>query len=290
MARMMTQLTHRGVLEIQGEDKAPFLQGLISNDIYDVSPEHAIYTTFLTPQGRFLYDFFIIEKEGAYYLDVEALRLADLLKKLSLYKLRSRVSLTPRPDLKVFAFWGEQVTNHLHLKEERGFTRQSVFMDPRLIELGARALGEVTNNDFQVVTLQQYDLHRLRLGVPEGGRDLIPEKAILLESGLDELHAISWTKGCYLGQELTARTKYRGLVRKRLFPVHIEGEAPGEDAEIFLNGAKAGRMRSHAGPYGLALLRLEAFTAYQEGQDPFMCENAFLKPYTPFWMRLEDPS
>jgi folate-binding Fe-S cluster repair protein YgfZ len=116
MTTMITHLTYRCVVEIQGEDKATFLQGLISNDIYDVTPEQAMYATFLTPQGRFLYDFFILEKEGAYYLDVEAARCEAFIKKLSLYKLRSRVSLTLRPDLKVFALWGKDLAATLHLK------------------------------------------------------------------------------------------------------------------------------------------------------------------------------
>ena len=290
MARMVTELTHRGVLEIQGEDKAAFLQGLISNDIHEVKPDQAIYATFLTSQGRFLYDFFIIEKDGSYLLDVEATQLEAFLKKLSLYKLRSSVSFKIRPDLKVFAMWGKDVAAALELKEERGNACEGLFMDPRLLELGAREIGEVMNKHFQPSTLQNYDLHRLILGVPEGGKDLIPEKSILLESGLDELNAVSWTKGCYMGQELTARTKYRGLVRKRLFPVMIEGEPPAESTEIFLNDTLVGEMRTHMGSHGLAFLRLEAFEAYEKGEGELKYGHASLKPYKPFWMRFEEPS
>src|ERR1700722_15881398 len=116
MATMMTHLPHRGVLEIQGEDKASFLQGVISNDITQVTSEKAIYSALLTPQGRFLYDFFIMEKEGAYLLDGEAHQLEFLLKRLNLYKLRSRVTLTLRTDLKVFALWGKNLATSLHLK------------------------------------------------------------------------------------------------------------------------------------------------------------------------------
>lgn len=283
---MMTQLPHRGVLEIQGEDKAPFLQGLISNDILQVTPERAIYAALLTPQGRFLYDFFIVEKDGSYLLDVEAARLEALMKKLGLYKLRSKVILTPRPDLKVFAVWGGEVATALGLSEELGIAHNSLFMDPRLVDLGARAMSEVHPKDFQSATPQDYDLHRLKLGIPEGGKDLIPERAILLESGLDELNAISWTKGCYMGQELTARTKYRGLVRKRLFPVIIEGKAPEEGTDVLFNGESVGEMRSHNSSNGLALLRVEAVKLGSE----FLCGDALLKPYIPVWMRLEDPS
>lgn len=268
----LTNLPHRGVIEIEGEDKANFLQGLITNDIHFVTSDRAIYAALLTPQGRFLYDLIIIEKEGSYFLDVERDRLEALLKKLVLYKLRSKVTLKVRSDLKIYALWGDDSA-----------VPSNAYPDPRLAELGFRMIGE----DFpETATPQEYDLHRLILGVPEGGRDLIPEKAILLESGLDELNAISWTKGCYMGQELTARTKYRGLVRKRLFPVVIEGEAPIEGSEIFLNDKLVGEMRTSNNGYGLALLRLEEKKASEE----FVCGKSCLKPYTPRWMRFEEPS
>jgi folate-binding protein YgfZ len=258
MPQMIAHLFHRGVLEIRGEDKTTFLQGLITNDINEVTPTQAIYATLLTPQGRFLYDFFISEREGSYFLETDSERLDALIKKLNLYKLRSQVTLIPRSDLKVYALWGDNLSLSLGLAEERGKAHQNVYMDPRLVELGARVQGEIPIKDFRGVPLEDYVRHRLKLGVPEGGEDLIPEKSIPLESGLDELHAISWTKGCYMGQELTARTKYRGLVRKRLFPVIIEGDSPSFGAEIFKNDIPVGEMRSHSGSQGLALLRIEA--------------------------------
>lgn len=283
--QMIAPLLHRGILEIQGEDRAAFLQGLITNDIYEVTPHQAIYATLLTPQGRFLYDFFISEQNGSYFLETEALKLEALLKKLNLYKLRSKITLKARLDLKVYALWGTDIASSLDLKDERGSAKDGVYMDPRLIELGARAIGEIDSQNFQSASVEEYASHRLKLGVPEGGQDLIPEKSILLESGLDELHAVSWTKGCYMGQELTARTKYRGLVRKRLFPLVIEGTPPPFGADIFKNEVVVGEMRTHAGSLGLALLRLEAF----EGSGDFICEGATLKPYRPFWMNAETP-
>lgn len=266
----IAELPHRGVIEIEGEDKAAFLQGLISNDISLVTATQAIYAALLTPQGRFLFDFFIIEKDGTFFLDVESVRHEELLKKLNLFKLRSKVTLKMRPDLKVYALWGEE-----NLPME-------AYPDPRLKTLGARLIGQTDPN----ASAEEYDLHRLKLGVPEGGIDLLPEKAILLESGLDELNAISWTKGCYMGQELTARTKYRGLVRKRLFPVKIEGGSPENGAEVLLGDTPVGEMRSSRNSYGLALLRIEA----AKSGDSLTCGEASLKPYIPDWMVVEEPS
>lgn len=287
---MITTLPYRSVLEIQGEDKATFLQGLISNDINVVTPSHSIYATLLSAQGRFLYDFFIMEKEGSYFLDIEAHRLPDLTKKLKLYKLRSLVTLIPRPDLKVYALWGKGILQALGLNEEEGTAHAGSFIDPRLRELGARVLASEPLKGFQLASPQDYDLHRIQLGVPEGGRDLIPEKSILLESGLDELNAINWKKGCYIGQELTARTKFLGLVRKRLFPLKIEGQVPEFGAEIFLEDASVGLMRTSAENFGLALLRLEhlTFDDKGKGQGPSLhCHGSTLVPFKPSWMRLE---
>jgi len=281
-----TELPHRGVMEIEGEDRALFLQGLITNDIHLVTPKRSIYTLFLTPQGRFLYDFFIMEEEGVYFLEGETSHLESLLKKFALYKLRSKINLKLRPDLKVHAFWGEGVPHVLGLEEEPGYTRNGIFVDPRLVELGVRTLSLTPSPSVALATLQDYDRHRLLLGVPEGNKDVIPEKSIPLECGMDELNAISWTKGCYMGQELTARTKHRGLVRKRLLPVKIEGDAPDPGAKIFLKEEPVGEMRSHNGLDGLALLRIEALNL----QGEFICEKAHLKPYVPFWMHIEDPS
>src|SRR4029077_13440752 len=119
-----------------------------------------------------------------------------------------------------------------------------------------------------------YDRHRLALGIPDGSRDLVVEKSILLEAGFDELNGVDWQKGCYIGQELTARTKYRGLIKKRLFPVRIEGPTPAPGTMIMLDGKEAGEMRSADDGIGLALLRLEAVAA----QRPFVSEGATVTP------------
>lgn len=285
MEKKIAHLPHRAVLEIQGEDRATFLQGLITNDITKVTAAQTIYAALLTPQGRFLYDFFISEKDESYFLETDKDRIEALLKKLNLYKLRSKVVLSLRSDIQVFSLWGEGIAESLNLQDEKGATRDLLFMDPRLLALGARSLGTKTFQGFTVATSEDFALHRYQLGVPEGDQDMIPEKSIPLECGLDELQAISWTKGCYMGQELTARTKYRGLVRKRIFPAKIEGELS-ENKEIFLNDTAVGEVRSFVKSHGLALLRIEAL---EEGGD-FKCGNARIEPYKPLWINLDTPS
>ncbi len=261
---------NRGILLISGPDRQQFLQGLITNDIYQVTPQRPIYSALLSPQGRFMYDFFIIASDNAFLLDCEHDRLDDLRSRLQLFKLRSDVSLEDvSADYRVLLVLGAQT--------EVGFT------DPRLPELGSRAIVPA---DFKLESLNLpeedwslYDQLRISLGVPDGSRDMIVDKAIPLECGLDELNAIDWDKGCYMGQELTARTKHRGLVRKRLLPVKIEGPTPEFGAKIVDGDKAVGSMRSTACGYGLALLRLESLGELTAG-------DAAVTPYKPEWMNL----
>jgi hypothetical protein len=125
-----------------------------------------------------------------------------------------------------------------------------------------------------------WDAHRLALGLPDGSRDLEPEKTVLLEAGFDELAGVSWSKGCYMGQELTARTKYRGLVKRRLVPVAISGAAPDPGTPVTRNGTEVGTLRSMRNASGLAVLRLDALSG------PLACGEATLTPRVPAWMML----
>lgn len=286
-----TILDDRAVLAIGGPDRALFLQGLVSNDVSRVSGAHAVYAALLTPQGKYLHDFMLVESGAALWLDGEAARLADLKRRLSVYRLRAKVTLDERPDLAVAAVFGGSV---LALPAEPGaaqaFGDGVAFTDPRLAALGARVIAP---RDSLAAALRDagaaetgfadYDRLRLSLGVPDGSRDLVLDKSILLESGFDELNGVDWNKGCYIGQELTARTKYRGLIKKRLFPVRIDGPAPEPGAIITLAGREAGEMRSSRDGIGIALLRLEALA-----EAPLLAGTAAIKPVTPPWMRLPE--
>lgn len=280
-------LEGRGVLAIGGPERASFLQGLISNDAGRISPHRAIYAALLTAQGKYLHDFMLVEAGETIWLDGEAARLADLKRRLSMYRLRAKVTIEERPDLAVAAIYGSAEAGEPGTAGALEYGM--VFADPRLAALGVRAIlprGEIraalqdigaSEGDFA-----EYDRLRLRLGVPDGSRDLVHDKSILLESGFDELNGVDWDKGCYIGQELTARTKYRGLIKKRLFPVKIDGPAPDPGAIVMLDGKEAGEMRSSLDGFGLALLRLEAI------HGPLMAGDATIEPVTPDWMRLPE--
>jgi folate-binding protein YgfZ len=132
--------------------------------------------------------------------------------------------------------------------------------------------------------LGAYDSLRLELGVPDGSRDLIVDKALLLENGFDELNGVDWQKGCYMGQELTARTKYRALIRKRLFPVRIEGTLPAPGTAIYRDGQEVGELRSGSGTRALAMLRLDAVKPGQK----LTAGDGVVLPEIPAWMRLPE--
>ncbi len=268
----------RGLLAVTGEDRQQFLQGLISNDVDKVSPTRAIHAALLTAQGKYLHDFFVVALEETLILDGEAAQLADLQRRLGLYRLRAKVTLGAAPgDLAVFAAFGDGAVAALGLPDEPGAARQFadgvVFVDPRLAALGARliapretAAAALRAAGFAEADFAAYDRLRLAQGVPDGSRDLPIEKAILLEAGFDELNGVDWQKGCYIGQELTARTKYRGLVKKRLMPVRVEGTLPPPGTPITLDGKEAGELRSGRDGIALALLRLEAVAGGQSLQ------------------------
>src|SRR5689334_17984285 len=289
-------LEARGVLGISGADARPFLQGLISNDVTKVTPAHAVWAALLTAQGKWLHDFFVTELDGALLLETERDRLPDLAKRLRLYKLRSQIEIAPRDDLAVAALWPDAALDALGLAHEPGAAAPRaggvVHVDPRLPALGARAVVPRDRLDdalfgFDRAPAADYDRLRLSLGVPDGSRDFVAEKSILLENGVDELNGVDWKKGCYVGQELTARTKYRGLIKKRLMPVGIDGPLPAPGTLVMLGAREAGEMRSAADGIGLALLRLEMVDAAALEGEKLRAGEATLSVHRPDWMKIE---
>lgn len=291
-------LDDRGIVMINGEDRRTFLQGLISNDVTRVDEVRSLYAAFLTPQGKYLHDFFLAEIGNGLALDCEAERSVDLVRRLRIYKLRSKVSIEDRRgEWAVAALLGEGIAEALGLADAEpgattAFCGGVAFIDPRLAAAGARAILPLADAEqrlvaagFQPQARDAYDRHRLDLGLADGSRDMDLERSVLLECGFDELHGVDWQKGCFLGQELTARTKYRGLIRKRLIPVEVDGPLPPRGTPILRDGREVGDMRSGAGGLALAMLRLEAL-GEDDGIAPFLAGEARLTPRPPSWLKL----
>jgi folate-binding protein YgfZ len=279
----------RGVLALSGDEARGFLQGLVTNDVQRVGPGRALYAALLTPQGRYLHDFFIAAApDGALWIDCDADRRLDLIRRLTLYRLRAKVAIADAGErLAVLRLFGTGALERLELPAEPGAARSLEggvgFVDARDARLGARAILPRAETaewaarlGFRPGTPDQFEPLRLALGVPEGGRDLEPEKSLPMESRLDLLNGIDWQKGCYVGQELTARMKYRALVKRSLIPVAVEGPAPEPGTPVLLDGTEAGVMRSAAGGYGLALLRLDKVE--EAGGRPLNAGAALISP------------
>jgi folate-binding protein YgfZ len=269
MAMTITaHLTSRGVLEIAGADRVAFLNGLVSNDVSLAAPSRAVWAALLSPQGRYLTDFFIFSDQERLLLDAPLQAVTDLQRRLSRYRLRSAVSFQDLSStLRVYAAWDG-------LPPQVPVTAP----DPRLERAGYRMISAAEIPD--AAGQAAYDAHRLHLGLPDGPPDLEPEKTLLLEAGFDELGGVAWDKGCYMGQELTARTKYRGLVKRRLVPVTLDSAPPPAGTPILAEGVEVGSLRSSAGQIGLAMLRIDAL------HKPLLAGNALLRPNIPDWMNL----
>jgi folate-binding protein YgfZ len=262
--RGYVRLPNRGFLRLSGPDRLTFLQGLVSNDVNKVAPGQAVYSCLLTPQGKFLHDFFLVADGESLLIECEADRRADLAQRLKVYKLRSKIEIA-EADFTVFAVFGSAPLT----------SGAIIYPDPRSPALGIRMLLPPSPEaDDSPIPFDIYDRLRIAEAVPDGSRDMEVGKAILLENNIDLLNGVAWDKGCYTGQELTARTRYRGLVKKRLVPVRIAGTVPPVGTPLIEKGAEVGEMRSACGDLGLALLRLERLR--QPG--PIEIDGAVLTP------------
>jgi hypothetical protein len=264
--RMIVHLADRGVVEITGEDRVTFLQGLVSNDVAQAAPGRAVWAALLTPQGKWLADFFILSDGERLLLDCEREQAAMLVKSLGRYRLRAKLALRDASgDFAVLVAWGETPT-----------VSAIIAPDPRLPEAGFRVLAAAPLGD--TATVEDWHRHRIALGLPDGSHDMEADKTVLLEAGFDELGGVSWSKGCYMGQELTARTKYRGLLKRRLVPVRVEGAMPEPGTPVMLGEQEAGTLRFGTGGLAMALLRLDAL-----GAEGLRCGDAMVTPMQPAW-------
>lgn len=231
-------LENRAVLSVTGADAASFLQGMITHDVGLLGPGRPVFAGLLSPQGKALFDFHLhAGDDGEIFIDVAVPRADALLKRLSMYKLRKAVVLARREGLAVLASWpgGEPA-------------------DARLPALGARWIGPAGS---AANGADAHDAHRHAVGVPDSA-DIGQDELLWLETGADLLNGVSFTKGCYVGQENTARMHHRDKVRRRLVPVTILGEA-GEAVEVKdAEGRACGKLRSRRGDNAIVYLRLEA--------------------------------
>ncbi len=257
----------RAVLTLSGTDRKKFLQGLITNNIEKIAENSALYAALLTPQGKYLHDFFISEVDDTLFLDCERDRLPDLLRRLMMYKLRADVEITDCSEkYSVFAT-ANKPTNAV-----------ISYPDPRCSEMGYRSIqmASVGKPD------NHYDLLRLKLGLPDGSLDFDVDRTLILEGNLEELNGVDFEKGCYVGQEVTARMKHRASLKKRLLPVILDGALPVRGTEITdENGRKIGDIRSGRDNMAIGYFRL----AHIEFDKTYTCGDAYVTPWRPDWLK-----
>ena len=245
-------LDDRAVLAISGPQARDFLQGLVSNDVAGgLAPGSGLYTALLSPQGKILFDFLVTEGDGALLLDVAKGAGDALLKKLKMYRLRAPLEIEARPQLGVYV----DLQGHPDNRPAGYADRAVSFADPRHAQLGVRSIGAVAEMPANLPGPHAYHEQRLALGVPEAG-DFGFEKIFALDAGLAELGAVSFTKGCYVGQELTSRMKHRATSRKRILTVTAATALPGE-GPVARGGVEIGELIASHGQTAFALVRLD---------------------------------
>lgn len=246
MTPSFAPLDSRALIRVDGPDWRDFLQGLISNDVERLRPGEARFAALLTPQGRMLFDLFVIGTGEGCLLDVQAAQRQAAIMRLSIYRLRAKVEIAEAAG-RVIALWGPLA----------GPAPTGWIADPRLDGLGWRGVDLEPPVGAQVVGEDAYDAWRLGLGVPDPARDCAPDKTYPIEADFDLLNGIDFKKGCYVGQETTSRMKRRGGIRSRMLPIVFDGPAPARGAEVLAGELRAGEALSGRDGRAMALLRLD---------------------------------
>lgn len=251
-------LPDRGVVSVTGDDAEKLLQGIITSDMALLATQPALYAGLLSPQGKILFDFFVVKTADGFCLETARQGTGELADRIKRYKLRADAEVEDASsDYSVAAIWGGPY-------EPRGRGKQPIcFPDPRLPQMGYRELMTI-GSDWALAgdaadsaTREEYHAHRIGLGVPEGGRDYAYGDTFPHEALFDQLNGVSFKKGCFVGQELVARMQHRGTAKKRVVPIVAETALPEPGAEIRAGGAAIGTLGSVADTRGLALVRLD---------------------------------
>ena len=287
-------LDDRAILYVNGEDAKEFLQNLISNNINKVSNTNSCFTSLLSPQGKFLYEFIIVKHKSGYIIDCEKPQVDGLFKQLSIYKLRSKVEiLNLSNEFVVAAFSHEKFLTFDKAQDIPGFTlkyrEDHIFLDPRNKQLGARLIINLEKLylslkklDLQDSNLQDYYSHCHKLGIVPKDLNKLQNKLFGIECNYEELNGIDFKKGCFVGQENTARIKLKNKLSKRLLPINlVQGELT-EGESIYQNEKEIGKVLIEK-DYPFALIKFKDINL-NENID-FNTKDASIKIEKPDWIK-----
>jgi tRNA-modifying protein YgfZ len=283
----IAELADRAVIRLSGADAGSFLQGLITNDIGEAGPGTAIHAGLLSPQGKILFDFFVLPDGDGYLLEAASAQAEALKQRLGFYRLRAAVTIDAEPSLKVAAAWGDAA-----LANPPAEARS--FRDPRLESMGARVLlprdADLAELNCELAAEAAYHAHRIAEGVPESGRDYAFGDAFPHEAMFDQLNGVDFQKGCFVGQEVVSRMQHRGTARKRIVGVEGEGTLPLSGAEIFAGTMPIGTLGSIDGSSGLALIRLDRAEEAKAQGVALRAGDVPISLRIPPWARLQTPA
>ena len=286
-------LKDRALLFVSGEDSQNFLQNLISNDINKVTDNSSCFASLLTPQGKFLYEFIIVKHKSGFFIDCEKSQSEEIFKQLHLYKIRSKVEILNLSNEFVVASFGyEKYLSINGSKDILGFTfkyrEDPIILDPRNKHLGARLIINLEKLylslkklDLKNDKIENYHIHSHKLGIVPKDLNKLKNKLFGIECNFEELNGIDFKKGCYVGQENTARIKLKDKQSKKLFPIKIlEGTINVDDA-IFQNQKNFGKVLIDTS-YPFALIKFRDLDIRLD--QIFTCNSAKVKILKPYWL------
>jgi folate-binding protein YgfZ len=265
------KLANRAVISVTGEGARDFLQNLVTADIDALKPLEATYSALLQPQGKILFDFFILAENGRYAIDCSMAQKADLLKRLTFYKLRAKVSLSD----------SDEEVGIAPAKPANGLS----YTDPRAAQLGSRLIAG--KGSLQEADPEAYRGGRIRLGIADSDEDIGSGELFPHEANLDQLGAVSFKKGCFIGQEVVSRMEHRGTARNRIVPVYAPKGAPAKGSTIEAGAKTIGTILSAADKDALALIRLDRLKDAVDASEGLLTEAGPIHVRKPGWARFD---
>ena len=290
-------LEDRGFIFVNGEDAKDFLQNIITKDINTVTDNNSSFASILTPQGKYLVEFFIIKHNDGYLLDCEKSNVEQLTKIFSNYKLRSKVNFNNESNNYAAAIISKDKFISLENgKNSLGFTIQyrtnPIFMDPRNELIGARLISSleklhlsIKKLNLKIANKDDYYNKCYEIGIPEKNLNKLKEKIFGIENNLEELNALDFKKGCYVGQENTSRIKLRSKLRRRLLPVKLIKGKINENEVIKFQNFEVGRILIDQ-PYPFAIVKLTDPNINKFLNENLQCESGTVKIFAPKWLQL----
>ncbi|MDA7948445.1 MAG: folate-binding protein [Hyphomicrobiaceae bacterium] len=281
----IAELTDRTAIRVTGDDARKFLQDVVTNDVTKAVDGEAVHAALLSPQGKILFDFFLLDRGEYFLLECARDTRDDLIKRLMFYRLRAAVEFEdPSDDIRIWAAWdGNPGCSEDVIK----------FADPRVETLGFRMIApisdEMTQSECDAANEAAYHSHRISLGIPEAGKDYALGETFPHEADYDQLAGVDFQKGCYVGQEVVSRVEHRGTARKRIVPVRGDSDLSA-GAQVSVGDSNIGVMGSVSGDRGLAMIRLDrAKKAISQGEK-MHAGNIEITLEQPSWASFEVPT